>query len=624
MRYRAFLATIFFAPVLIAFSAYATEQPTVIAANDNRTPAGHLRAGALELHLELRAARWYAEAPDGVYKEAYAFAEKGHSPQCPGPLVRVPQDTSLHISLHNLLPSAAKVYGLHSYPGDANSFIEIGAGETRQIQFDSGAPGTYLYWATTSDAHFDRDEQRQGAQTLLTGAFVVDPSGGAAPDRIFVIVSYSKVDFTSGQGEIIFGINGKGWPESERLRYKVGETTHWRIINATSMAHAMHLHGFYFTVDGVGDASRFSPYSEAQRRQAVTEGIEPGHSFAMTWTPDRPGNWLFHCHMTLHMEPQLPLHPELAKAGPEMAKHDPASGMGGLVMGITVDPRDDSKPANQDVGAARKLQLVVSENPTKIPLFQLKLNDPAAIAPSQQEQQPALLGPPIFLTRGEPAEIEVKNDTTHATAIHWHGLELQSYYDGVPGWSGSSNHTAPAIEPGGSFVAHITPTRAGTFIYHSHWHDQTAIRNGLYGPLIVLEPGQKFDADAERIFLFSVGSYRPLGFMMLINGKPAPDPQPLQAGKHYRFRLINITDEGADLRVRLFSRDKLVSWIVVARDGAELPPSQQLLSPADMVLTVGSTCDVDVAITETGISNLQVSSEDLLSITLNPFFVVSK
>ena len=72
----------------------------------------------------------------------------------------------------------------------------------------------------------------------------------------------------------------------------------------------------------------------------------------------------------------------------------------------------------------------------------------------------------------------------------------------------------------------------------------TPILNGLYGPLIVLEPGQKFDPDGERIFLFSLGNYSPLGFMMLVNGQPVPDPLTLHTGKRYRFRLINITDEG--------------------------------------------------------------------------------
>ena len=58
----------------------------------------------------------------------------------------------------------------------------------------------------------------------------------------------------------------------------------------------MHLHGFYFDVDSLGDGSRHV----VRRRGAaavVTQLMQPGATMAMTWTPERVGNWLFHCHM---------------------------------------------------------------------------------------------------------------------------------------------------------------------------------------------------------------------------------------------------------------------------------------------------------------------------------------
>jgi FtsP/CotA-like multicopper oxidase with cupredoxin domain len=615
------LLAVFILPLLAQFS-FATEpsQSVTVVANDNRKPAGTLRDGVLTLQLELRQGRWYAEAADGVYEEGYAFAEEGHAPQSPGPLLRVTQGTRVHARIHNLLPVAAKVYGLHSHPADSDEFVTLNAGETREVEFDAGEPGTYMYWATTSNAHLDRMEERQGKETLLTSAFVVDPPGTRAQDRVFVIVSWDNVDFSTGEGATILAINGKSWPETERLNYKVGDTVRWRIINATSLSHAMHLHGFFFTVDGVGDSSRFVRYSESQRRKAVTEGIDSGHSFEMTWVPDRAGNWLFHCQMILHMSAQRALHPPNLKAT-NAPEHDHASEMGGMVMGITVVPGATQAiaPANKP---ARKLQLAISEQPGKIPLYQLELKDPAVPQKPDADKQPMLLGPPIILTRGAPVEIEVTNQSSNPTAIHWHGIELESYYDGVPGWSASGGQTTPAIARGGSFIARFTPPRAGTFIYHSHSHDESAIHNGLYGPLIVLEPGQKFDADHDRIFVVSVGVYPPLGYMALINGKPSPDPLMLHTGKRYRFRLINITDEGADLRVRLQSRNGLVSWRVIARDGADLPPAQILTSQADTSLTVGSTCDVEVTLADSGVNELEISSKDILGLTMYPLIAI--
>ena len=45
------------------------------------------------------------------------------------------------------------------------------------------------------------------------------------------------------------------------------------------------------------------------------------------------------------------------------------------------------------------------------------------------------------------------------------------------------------IAPGDSFTAEFTPPRPGTFIYHSHAHELVQIQGGLYGALIVVEPG---------------------------------------------------------------------------------------------------------------------------------------
>ncbi len=146
-----------------------------------------------------------------------------------------------------------------------------------------------------------------------------------------------------------------------------------------------------------------------------------------------------------------------------------------------------------------------------------------------------MLGPPIILTRGEIAEIEVMNMTSKPTVIHWHGIEIESYYDGVAGRTGSAQQTSPAVAPGASFVARMTPLRTGTFIYHTHGHDEKQLLNGLYGPPIVLEPGQKYDPEHDRTFVFSMGKYAPFGFLLLINGHPQPDPIDLNSGTRYRL-----------------------------------------------------------------------------------------
>ena len=139
-------------------------------------------------------------------------------------------------------------------------------------------------------------------------------------------------------------------------------------------------------------------------------------------------------------------------------------------------------------------------------------------------------------------------------------------------------------------MARITPPRAGTFIYHTHWHDPTQLTNGIYGPLIVLPPGQKFDPAFDITFVFSIGDFGGLQELALINGTPQSKTLQLQAGKKYRFRLINISTNNQGMQVSLRSPNGPVEWSKVAKDGIDLPPQ---LGKAQLTITVGETYDVE-------------------------------
>ena len=94
-------------------------------ANDNQTPAGQLKNGVLNLQLGLCQGRWYPEDEGGGYRDVYAFAEGGHAPQISGPLIRVQQGTKIHATIHNALALPAKIYGLHTHPGDAKDALNL-------------------------------------------------------------------------------------------------------------------------------------------------------------------------------------------------------------------------------------------------------------------------------------------------------------------------------------------------------------------------------------------------------------------------------------------------------------------------------------------------------------------
>ena len=79
---------------LLSTTAIAGQATPSASVNDNRTPAGVLRNGVLTLHLEARPAIWYPEKDGGPHLTVSAFAEEGHAPQIPGPMIRVPEGSS--------------------------------------------------------------------------------------------------------------------------------------------------------------------------------------------------------------------------------------------------------------------------------------------------------------------------------------------------------------------------------------------------------------------------------------------------------------------------------------------------------------------------------------------------
>jgi manganese oxidase len=266
--------------------------------------------------------------------------------------------------------------------------------------------------------------------------------------------------------------------------------------------------------------------------------------------------------------------------------------MAGLVLGLHVLPSRAVPAAKQPTMPLRKLRLAAQPLPGRYgnePGFAFSLREESVQAADLPGRIP---GPPIVLTRGQPVQITVLNKLPEPTSVHWHAMELESYYDGIAGWSGTPGHIAPIIEPGATFVANFTPPRAGTFIYHTHLDDVRQLSSGLYGAIIVLEPGQSFNPGTDRIMLISVRGPTDNTAIML-NGETDPGPIELKQGVKYRLRFINITPHDPLLTVSLLSGSSPVAWRAVAKDGADLPVSQATELVARQVVSVGETYDFE-------------------------------
>ena len=137
----------------------------------------------------------------------------------------------------------------------------------------------------------------------------------------------------------------------------------------------------------------------------------------------------------------------------------------------------------------------------------------------------------------------------------------------------------------------MTPPRAGTYIYHTHWHDVAQLTSGLYGPLIVVEPGERFDPSTDKIFVIGRGGPDTFRDPIVLNGSAQPNALDLIANVRYRFRFINMTPNDSYLTISLTQEGKPVQWRAIAKDGATLPDSQARVANASRLITVGETMD---------------------------------
>ena len=579
-----------------------------LTSNDQRQIAGTLRDGDYSLALELRRLTWRPNAPSALDVDVAAFAEMGRPATVPGPLIRIPAGTHLRITIRNTLAERATVHGLHDHDGPRDS-VSLAPGETRELRFVVQRVGTFAYFARTTAAPtlLGRRDDSQ-----LAAAFIVDPAGtdprvANARERLLVITAWddSLPNPASPYGpRQVYAINGQSWPFTERLTYEQGDSIRWRVLNLSQHSHPMHLHGTYFRVQ-----SRGTPFTDtalgAASRLVVTEVLGPGQTMMMDWKAERAGNWLFHCHTINHIDESLRLG-EAARASAHADHGTVTDVMAGLVTAISVRP--SALSAEAPVAPRRHLRLFVTEraapgrgSPSLAYVLQRDGREPA-------RDSVELPGSTLELQQDEPTAITVVNRSQQPTAVHWHGMELESFYDGVAGWSGKGTRVAPIIAPGDSFVVHMTPPRAGTFIYHTHAGELAQLTGGLYGAMIVRATGRESDPH-ERVIVLAdstADSLRaPAGAM--INGRRVPAPLELTAGTTHRIRFISI-GAVAVKRVRLMEGDAVLRWTPVAKDGADFSSVQQVRSTADQLLAPGETLDVLVTPSRAGMLVLEVTS----------------
>ncbi len=151
--------------------------------------------------------------------------------------------------------------------------------------------------------------------TLRVGPAV--PSRAQIPDKLREIESRVTASVTptrevhlgfrpSLRHGVDFVINNE--PHHRDRPVKVGELQVWDIVNDTRMDHPFHLHGFFFQVLEVnGQPPAFRSWED-------TVNVPPQARVRIAWMPDdRPGEWMYHCHILEHHESGMMGHFEVVR-----------------------------------------------------------------------------------------------------------------------------------------------------------------------------------------------------------------------------------------------------------------------------------------------------------------------
>jgi FtsP/CotA-like multicopper oxidase with cupredoxin domain len=588
---------------------------SMAAINQNVVAAGRLSQGTLTVALDVVEAAWQPEGATDPVVRVLALAEPGRAPQVPGPLLRAPAGTTLRLTLRNRSDSAIMLSGFRPALNAAEDTVHLAAGATREIVTRLDSVGTFAYWGVLKGLTAFR--QRDWLDSQLSGALIVDPAGAPpSRDRVWVITEWFH-GYPDRPFESVLVFNGKAWPHNQRLTLAQGDSVHWRFVNLAAIEHPLHLHGFYYRVERMGGERGDSAIAPSRQFLQNMQTLPIGGTLSLSWVPSTPGNWVFHCHfashvgetVTLHGSPDAHVVRQAGQAAAPEPEHHVKGGheMRGLVIGMHVTPSPGYREPT--VTERRTVRLLAQKKPKRLfggqtaYGFVLQQGDSAPARDSVR-----LPGPVLELRRGEPVRLLVKNTMTDEfTGVHWHGLEIESYPDGVPNFSGMGSHIMPPIAPGDSFAAEFTPPRAGTFPYHSHLNELRQIGSGMYGAIVVTDAPR--DTTRDHVVVAGGGGvpvfHKQGPAFLLVNGRITPRPIRMMVGDTNRLRVVSIHSDEL-LAFRLGDDSTVARWTPLARDGADLPETLRHAQRATITMGPGQTADFTYVPERAGEMQLEV------------------
>jgi FtsP/CotA-like multicopper oxidase with cupredoxin domain len=106
--------------------------------------------------------------------------------------------------------------------------------------------------------------------------------------------------------KVVMGIDGVPYWKSKAIEARIGETHIWTVRNDTAFAHPFHLHGYFFQVLDEARIPEWKDTVDVPSRSSVRLAIR---------FDERPGMWMYHCHILDHAESGMMGHLWVAGEG---------------------------------------------------------------------------------------------------------------------------------------------------------------------------------------------------------------------------------------------------------------------------------------------------------------------
>ena len=169
------------------------------------------------------------------------------------------------------------------------------------LQGISSDPLAYQQAAVMHTPGYDHAPPVGSAESIEGVEFFTYEKAGAVTALPYADPAHATVKrFELGGGDYGSGrwaLNGKTWPQTEKIGVRSGDRVVVHFTNKTDMDHPMHLHGHVFDIVAIDGKALARPIAKDVSLVRANGGT-------LTWSFEATspaGRWLLHCHNEVHM-----------------------------------------------------------------------------------------------------------------------------------------------------------------------------------------------------------------------------------------------------------------------------------------------------------------------------------